>query len=180
MHKKEKMRIYLKAKHWQLFIVLIGAMFMAQALMASSIINEGMPNVVSFVVPMMLLSIVYFGWFWAISSACYKVLPKELASSPRPMQIALIYAFAYIVLSGIFFFGKGAKPPGYVVVMHLLAMVSIFYSLGFTAKQLTKLEQNKNVTFFSYSGPFFLMWFFPIGVWFIQPKVNQLLSNNNA
>lgn len=174
------MSIYLKAKHWQLFIVLVGSMFLAQALMASSIINGGRPSVISFVVPMALLSIVYFGWFWAISSACHKALPKELASSPIMMQIGLIYAIAYIFFSGIFVFGQGVKPPGYVIVMHLLAMTAIFYALGFTAKQLTKLEQNKNVTFFTYSGPFFLLWFFPIGVWFIQPKVNQLLGQHNA
>ena len=64
--------------------------------------------------------------------------------------------------------------------MHLLAMAAIFYALGFTSKQLVKLEQRENVSFFNYSGPFFLFWFFPIGIWFIQPKVNKLLGQENA
>jgi hypothetical protein len=174
------MRIFLKAKHWQLFIALMGAMFLGQGIMVTSMTNGGQPSVISFVVAMLLLCIIYYGWLWAISSACFKALPKELASSPRIMQIGLIYALVYIIFGGLFFIGQTGKPPLYIVPMHLLAMAAIFYSFGFTAKQLTKLEQNKDVTFFNYSGPFFLLWFFPIGVWFIQPKVNQLLWGKNA
>jgi len=174
------MSIYLKAKHWQIFIVLVGSMFVGQALMVSSIINGGTPSPVAMLLPTLLVGVLFYGWIWSISVACYKALPNELATSPRLMQIGLIYALVYIVIAVLFFFGPEKKFPVYGAFMHLLAMAAIFYSLGFTAKQLTKLEQNKDVTFFTYSGPFFLLWFFPIGVWFIQPKVNQLLGNKNA
>ena len=175
------MSIYLRAKHWQLFIVLVGSMFLAQTIMFSTFLSGNSSSILALLVlPMLLMGIVFFGWLWSISAACYKALPPKLASSPKPMQIGLIYALVYLVLSGTFFFGPGNQLPSYVVVMHLLAMAAIFYSLGFTAKQLTKLEQHQNVSFFSYSGPFFLFWFFPIGVWFIQPKVNQLLGQKNA
>ncbi|MEJ2142060.1 MAG: hypothetical protein P8Y24_06845 [Gammaproteobacteria bacterium] len=173
------MSIYLKAKHWQLFIVLVGSMFLGQALMVNSIVNGTMPNAVVIILPMFIMSILYYGWLWSISLACYKALPNELATSPKKMQIGLIYALIYLVIAGQFFFGTDKHLPVYGIFMHLLAMAAIIYSLGFTAKQLTKLEQNKEVTFFTYSGPFFLLWFFPIGVWFIQPKVNQLLGDNN-
>ena len=174
------MSIYLKLKHWQLFIVLVGSMVLAQALMVGSVVGRGVPSSIALVGGTLLVGILFFGWLWAISSACYEKLPQELASSPRLMQIGLVYALIYLVLSGIFFFGPDKHPPGYIIVMHFLAMAAIFYSLGFTAKQLTKLVQNQNVSFFSYSGPFFLFWFFPIGVWFIQPKVNQFLGQKDA
>ena len=174
------MSIYLKAKHWQIFIVLVGSMFIGQALTLSSIINGGTSSPVAILLPTLLMGILFYGWIWSISVACYKTLSNELATSPKLMQIGLVYALVYIVIAALFFFEPGKKLPVYGIFMHLLAMVAIFYSLGFTAKQLTKLERNKDVTFFTYSGPFFLLWFFPIGVWFIQPKVNQLLGNNNA
>ncbi len=174
------MTIYLKAKHWQLFIVLVGSMFLAQSLMVCSFMSGGAPNAITLLFPTLLIGILFFGWLWAIASACSKALPPELASSTKPMQAGLIYALIYLVLSGVFFFGAGKQPPGYVIVMHLMAMAAIFYALGFTAKQLAKLEQGQNVSFFSYSGPFFLFWFFPVGIWFIQPKVNQLLGAQNA
>lgn len=174
------MSIYLKAKHWQLFIVLVGSMFLGQFLIFNSVRSGDTPNMALLTLPTALIGILFFGWLWSVSSACFKALPPELASSPKPMQAALVYALVYLIFSGLFFFGPGNQPPAYVIVMHLLAMAAILYSLGFTAKQLTKLDQGIDVSFYSYSGPFFLFWFFPIGVWFIQPKVNQLLGANNA
>lgn len=174
------MSIYLKAKHWQLFIVLAGSMFLAQALMFSSVMNGGALSQVTLVLPTLIVGILLFGWLWAVATACSKVLSPELASSPTPMKLGLSYALIYLIFSGVFFFGPGKQPPGYVVFMHLLAMAAIFYALGFTAKQLVKVERGENVTFFSYSGPFFLFWFFPIGIWFIQPRVNYLLGGKNA
>jgi hypothetical protein len=172
------MSIYLKAKHWHLFIVLVGSMVLAQGLMFSSAVSHDPVGALSLVLPTFLVSILFFGWLWSVASACSKVLSPELASSPKPMQAGLIYVLIYLFFSGPFFVGSGKPPPGYIIVMHLVAMAAIFYALGFTAKQLTKLERGQNVSFFSYSGPFFLFWFFPIGVWFVQPKINQLLGSH--
>lgn len=174
------MSIYLKAKHWQLFVVLVGSMFLAQAMIATSIVSGESPNPMIMAIPTFIMAVVFFGWLWSVATACSKVLSPELASSTKPMQFGLVYALVYLFISSGFFFGSGNQLLGYIVAMHLLAMASIFYALGFTAKQLAKLEQGQNVSFFSYSGPFFLFWFFPIGVWFIQPKVNQLLGRGNA
>lgn len=174
------MSIYLKAKHWQLFIFLVGSMFIAQALMFASMMNGDSPNPLVMAISGFSMAVIFFGWLWSVASACSKILPPELVSSTKTMQFGLIYALAYLLISSNFFFGSNDQLPGYIVLMHLLAMASIFYALGFTAKQLAKLEQGKNVSFFSYSGHFFLFWFFPIGIWFIQPKVNQLLGGKNA
>jgi hypothetical protein len=29
-----------------------------------------------------------------------------------------------------------------------------------------------------YIGEFFLFWFFPIGIWFIQPRINNIVSKD--
>jgi hypothetical protein len=33
------------------------------------------------------------------------------------------------------------------------------------------------VSFYDFSGPFFLLWFFPIGIWIIQPRINRLFTD---
>lgn len=174
------MGIYLRAKHWQLFIVLVGSMILAQAIMFNSIMSGGQPDIFSLLIPMLLVGIVFFGWLVAVASACHKALPTELSSSPKPMQVALFYAFLYMAFGFTYFALNPGNVSGFIVIPHLLAMASIFYSLGFTAKQLAKLEHGKDVAFFTYSGPLFLFWFFPVGVWFLQPKINQLLGEKNA
>lgn len=174
------MSIYLKAKHWQLFVVFMGSAFLSQVIIASTFPDGEGVNLVEMMIPTLVWAIVFFGWIWAIAAACSKALPPELSSSPRPMQGGLIYALAYMMFGAPSIFSSDGGVPGYLMAMHLLAMAAIFYALGFTAKQLTKLERKHDVSFFEYSGPFFLLWFFLIGVWFVQPKVNQLLGGRNA
>ena len=173
------MSIFLKAKHWQLFLVLLGAMFLSQSVAFNSIVSKDSINPFLLMLPTFLFGFLLFGWLWAIATACSKAMPSELYSSPKLMQYGLIYALVYVAYFGVVF-GSPEQPPAYIFIPHLIAMAAVFYALGFTAKQLTKLEQAKNVKFLAYSGPFFLMWFFPIGVWFVQPKVNELLTQNNA
>ncbi|MEN9640511.1 MAG: hypothetical protein RLZZ262_2380, partial [Bacteroidota bacterium] len=35
------------------------------------------------------------------------------------------------------------------------------------------LELQREVRFSEFIREFFLIWFFPIGIWFIQPKINR-------
>jgi len=65
---------------------------------------------------------------------------------------------------------------GLTAPLHLLAMFSIFYVMAFAARNLIMAERQSPVTFYDYSGPFFLLWFFPVGVWIVQPRVNRLVS----
>jgi hypothetical protein len=70
--------------------------------------------------------------------------------------------------------------PGWVVPLHLACMVCLFYFLYFASKNLVLAETRKPVSFYEYAGPFFLLWFFPVGVWFIQPKVNRLFAERSG
>jgi hydrogenase maturation factor len=36
----------------------------------------------------------------------------------------------------------------------------------------------RTVSFYDYAGPFFLWWFFPLGIWFVQPRINRLFANS--
>jgi hypothetical protein len=55
-------------------------------------------------------------------------------------------------------------------------MFCIFYALYFNAKALKAVEWQKKVTLSDYVGDFFLIWFFPIGLWFIQPRINNIVN----
>jgi hypothetical protein len=56
-------------------------------------------------------------------------------------------------------------------------MFFIFYSLYFIAKELKSVELQKPVTFSDFAGEFFLLWFFPIGIWIIQPRINKIFES---
>ncbi len=54
------------------------------------------------------------------------------------------------------------------------------YSLYFVAKNLAMAEKQEKVAFYDYAGPFFLLWFFFIGVWVIQPRINKMFASEPA
>ncbi len=128
------------------------------------------------------LMAVYMGWLLSIAVRANQKLEEPLKKSPRWMVLGLVYAAGYLVGALVFLPGSlehAGGVPGFIVPLHLLAMVAIIYALLFTAKSLVTLERNHASTFFEYSGPFFLLWFFPIGVWFVQPRVVKLLGSGN-
>jgi hypothetical protein len=172
------MKLFIKAKHWQLFLVFMGLMFGSQILMINSMEPGMPPNITMFLIPMVLFFAIYAAWLWSISTYCLKNMPEELATSPLIMKAGLVYAGLYFIFGFTFLSRGNTGPVGILVVMHILAMVAMFYSLLFTSRQLVKLERKAHVRFYDYSGPFFMLWFFPIGVWFIQPKVNELLGES--
>ena len=174
------MKFFITAKHWQLFILLMLPMFLSQLLVFNSFQTNEMPNITTVFGLTLMMMLILFAWVSSIASECFKRLPPELASSPTKMYVGLVYASLYLVVASNFFMNPQHGLPSLIVPFHLLAMVAIFYSIGFTAKQLIKLEQQKDVSFVDYCGPFFLLWFFPIGVWFLQPKVNRLLSGRKT
>ena len=72
----------------------------------------------------------------------------------------------FIAIAGIF---------AIIVPVHLFAMFCIFYSLYFVAKTFKTVELQRTVTFSDFAGEFFLLWFYPIGIWIIQPKINRMI-----
>lgn len=63
-----------------------------------------------------------------------------------------------------------------VFVLHLFSMFCMLYVLYFVAKTFKTAELQKEVTFSDFAGEFFLIWFYPIGVWIIQPKINKIVE----
>jgi hypothetical protein len=77
-------------------------------------------------------------------------------------------------VAGPFFLNPNPSMIAVILPLHFFAMFCLFYDLYFVSKNLVMVETGKRVTFYDYAGPFFLIWFFPIGIWFIQPRINRL------
>ena len=57
-----------------------------------------------------------------------------------------------------------------------LSTFSMFYYLYFVAKTIKIAELQKKLEFVNFASEFFLIWFYPIGIWFIQPKINKIIE----
>lgn len=193
---------FLKAKHWQLFIVMLGIPLLFQFYtmfnMFSNLDSESNPNPENimktfqiFPIIMILFSLVFFGWFWSIAIGLQKNIPEEIKMKVKKFKILFFIPFIYIIFfmiyTGGIFSGMGTNRfpngGGFVAIilpLHLFSMFCIFYSMYFVAKTIKTVELQRETGFGDFAGEFFLLWFYFIGIWVIQPKVNKLYGEENT
>jgi hypothetical protein len=200
-------QLFLKAKHWHLFMLLFGLpmifYFVFLISMFATIANDPQtdPMIVfdffKFFPLLMLLSMsIFFGWFWSIAIGLqYKVPPHVKMKITKfkiffflPMGYLLILFVGMIVLFNNLpaadeTIGESFAVAGIivsiVVPMHLFSIFCLFYSLYFVAKTFKTVELQRETSFSDFAGEFFMLWFYPIGVWIIQPKINKMVDTTN-
>lgn len=212
------MSIFLKAKHWQLFLLLfvlpiflffIGiALFFAnfdfQALSESEpspeLIMDMFSNISLMFTPMIVVFIIQYCWYWSVAIGLKRYLPEGLAINSTLFKVcffvSLIYISSFVLLSfGFsqflksiidssidgniqpnFVIGRGIAAFSMIFPLHLFSMFSMFYIIYHSAKTIKTVIAKKHVTFSDFVEEFFLIWFFPIGIWFIQPKINAIFE----
>jgi hypothetical protein len=184
------MRWLLKIKHWQLFILLVGIPIILQFVVAGMFINIGFSPYVYSIIPIsiILVMMLYFSWLYAIGTGLQSMLPASVKMNSLPFKFLLLIPALYIICIsiGIFMlFNSAAKwfPPNpliflLIIPIHLFFMCCMFFCFHFNAKSLKSVELQRPVKFDDFAGEFFLLWFFPVGIWIIQPKINKLFNDN--
>lgn len=186
------MKFFLQLKHWQLFVLLIGIPIILEFLTVGFIFSaddfsSGFQSFLRiFPVLMLLYMSILFGWLWSVGVFLSKKLPK---GEPMPIGLfkgAIIIPMLYILficwfvaklmwgneMSELFINEK----LGLILTAHFTSMACIFFVLFFNAKALKSVELQRSALLGDYVGEFFLFWFFPVGIWFLQPRINQLLE----
>ncbi|MCK0155959.1 hypothetical protein MWU65_02130 [Cellulophaga sp. F20128] len=194
--------VFLKAKHWQLFVAMLGIpiLFLLYALLSMSsdfeMTSSQNPEYLlhtfkAFPVIMILYTVVFFGWFWSIAIGLQKKIPQEIKMKVKKFKILFFIPLIYITLVLIFMDGlysgmgvNGFPDSGWfvpiILPLHLFSMFSIFYSMYFVAKTIKTAELQTKVGFGDFAGEFIFLWFYFIGIWFIQPQVNKLFEKGNS
>jgi hypothetical protein len=197
---------FLKAKHWQLFTLMFGIPFLFQILIMVKVFpninSEANPDPMEvfnmfkfFPIIMMLFAGVFFGWFWSIAIGLQKKVPENVTMKTKKFKIFFFIPLVYILcislfISGIFsgiiqnetesIGGLTNVIVGVILPLHLLSMFGMFYSLYFVAKTFKTVELQKEVNFGEFAGEFFMMWFYFIGIWILQPKINKMTESENS
>jgi hypothetical protein len=180
----------LKAKHWQLFTILIGGMVIMQITMFASIIGArpGDTPWGFFLLPffILLLIAILFGWQYAIIIKLKEKLPTGIQMPHQRIKLFFVIPVVYMMILVIFmasvFTIRVVVTPGplfaLIVPVHLFSMFCIFHTMYFAAKTIKCVETKSNNSFGEFAGEFFFIWFFPIGIWFLQPRINKIVINN--
>lgn len=116
------------------------------------------------------------------------MIPEELKLKTRLFNVFIIIPTVYFIAILIFAFGGikqiSASPDSmssglmialfFILPVHLFSMFCLFYCLYFVAKTIKTAEWKRKVTFGNFAGEFFMVGFFPVGVWILQPRINKM------
>ena len=190
--------LFLKAKHWQLFIALLGIPLLFQCYMFFTMFAdiashnpenaEQILNTFSlFPLIMIPFTFVFFSWFWSITIGLQKKIPLELRLNTKRFKFFFFFPLVYILFLTLFissaFYGLNPEKlqfGGWIVAiilpLHLFSMFCMFYIMYNVAKTIKTAELQRKVSFEDIIGEFFMLWFYIVGIWIIQPRLNKLVK----
>lgn len=166
------MNSFLKLKHWKVFLVSVLVMFLSNSTWEQNAQLTFFVRTVG--------SLLYFSMYFIFGVSLVKNLPPrvELMDTVFTLNGFLILISnlgVYVFFNGSF---SGHGILGFVWVLYLFYATFQFFS--FPAKALKTIEIGREAAFGEYFGYFMAFLFFPVGVWFLQPKINRIVEGNSS
>jgi hypothetical protein len=184
---------FLKTKHWVLFVLATAVPFVIYAALIVTLIttqNISMLFVCAFLM-MAIILYVHFGWLYNVGINLHKLLPPEAGMNGRRFRIFFMIPLCYIICLSLFMVSIGiaaiskvSLPPTLafsfilIIPLHFFSIFCIFHTMWFVAKCLKIVELWKPVSFGDYFVDFICIWFWPIGIWFLQPRINRIFDKS--
>lgn len=195
------MKWFLRAPHWKIFLIQLSPALLIPIIIliffASSGFNEFEPTnwSILILIPLLIVGMVAFqlSYLWSIGNKLQPLLPEGVSMDPKYFNIALAVPLAGVVITMMVvavtiltadenfmepepFFGLSFVFIIFYMLFALLAMLSGFYQICFLAKLVKTLELQREVRLEEYLLECVLFWFYIVGIWFIQPKLNQFVE----
>jgi hypothetical protein len=197
------MNLFLRAKHWQVFLVTFGLPFVLQMTLVVTIVYNIIQNhdpslilgylkFLPFVV--ILCSGGLYFWQWSVAIGLQKKIPEGVNMKVTQFKIFFFIPMVYLVLFSVFISSMfnsdilhGGQPNlqifylfPIIFPLHLFSMFCLFYCIYFVAKTIKTVELQREAIFSDFVAEFFLVWFHFIGVWILQPRINKMAEENTT
>ncbi len=183
------MRIFLTLKHWQLFLLTIGVLLLVSLYSGFSIVVEEEYRSASDAVAKFITIVpflIYYLWIWSIGAWLNKHIDSKIATKTVYFSISIVVScFLFFFLSIFNFIYWQDQPVGMYEDFWLfflqafiifLAISTWLFALTFLAKVVVRAEREAFITPSEYFSEFVMALMFPIGVWFLQPRINALFE----
>lgn len=197
---------FLKAKHWQLFLLFFVLPFCLYSALIVYLIPQfesstlpEMDNVATLTQYLFSVVLIFMGllfcWFWSVTIGLQKKIPSDIKMNvmrfkifffvPLVYMVFLFYGMGYFI-SNMFELGEVEQLESVassimliIVPLHFFSFFCIIHTMYFTAKTFKTAELQQEVRFSDYIAEFFMLWFYIIGIWIIQPKINEMINRDN-
>ena len=187
------LNLFLTMKHWQLFLLLMGIpMALQMAAIPIVLDNSGGLEIVLQAMPYVIILVAgfFFAWVHTLGAALHAKLPESAPMSLLTFRLMLaipatlvltIAVLAWLVFTDHteVFRGMDDAFVSAFLILYFMSLFATLYVLYFISKSLVSVEEQAPVTFKRYAGAFFALWFFPLGIWFFQPRVNAIFDESS-
>jgi hypothetical protein len=172
-------RFFLRAKAHEIFLVVVGTYFLGQIAIFSSITENPVgrsPASIDLRMGLIggICSSVVFVWLGFLGTSLNALSDANLRRRVGFFASTLLFSGGYLIL--LFVSSKNPRVLNVIGPIAVIVTIFLFLALRFTARALVAAETRKAPAFSDYAGPFFLLWFFPIGIWIVQPRVNRVYA----
>ena len=153
-------------KHWQVFLLLSLASLMSNFTWVGYELLSTLLNLTGI--------LLYMLWCFAIGLELSEQLPRKVRLSKTMFTINGFVLILSIITLTIFFdrYFESSGFLGFIWVVYL--MYAMLHFSFYPGKALKSIELNKEAKIRDYIGYSFLIIFWPIGIWWIQPKLNKI------
>ncbi len=158
----------LKAKHWQIFLIIIIGFFISNFTVED--------NTTLTLILKISGVIIYFLYPFLIGLFLYDYIPEKIKLNHIFFLINSyiwigVYIFAMITSDG-----ESTTLTGFAALPGFYIVFAFLHFLSFPVKLLKSIEINREARFSEYKGYLLLILFFPIGIWFLQPRINRAVE----
>ena len=177
---------FLRAKHWQVFVLLWGTYLAGEMAIVSALPETSGPienplKAGLFAEVVMLPALVcLMAWLWSMGSFLFLIAKPTVRLSIHSFQFAIIFLMLYLLTALPFFLSRNSTVQTILFPAHLLCMACLIYCFYFVSKSLVIAEKGEPITFNDYALSLLLLFFSLIGIWLIQPRINRLYANSGA
>lgn len=160
------MRFFLTARHWQIFLMLMFGLVINNFVVEDNRTLTTILNLAGY--------LIYFSWPLFVGHGLQEYIPRKVELTDTFFLINGFIAMAAYLVIMILSDGQGMTFSGVEALPIFYVFYAFFYFMSFPGKSLRSIENNREVGVGEYIGDFFLVLFLPIGIWFLQPRVNKI------
>lgn len=131
------------------------------------------------------LVILWFWWIYACGITLNNKRPEAYRGSEITFKVSFVLS-VMLTITGVIFSTRLTNETDYghqqfdlfmigtiLIMAGILPMIYCFY---FVAKSLVTAETQQKASFDNVKNDFILVWAWPYGIWFIQPRINKLFE----
>jgi hypothetical protein len=175
-----KIKYYLEAEAWEIFAIVVGSMTVGAILRVYSIETEH--KIILLIVSALLYMACLISWLFTLGESLHSRLPKSVKLSLLLFRVNLVFAFIYGCIFIIYFgqfdpendMKQMAELIKYIFPFQMYLIFSFMYANYFIAKSIVAIEEKQDIDFGKYFIPFIQLWIFPIGIWYLQPRIRKI------